>query len=179
MNYAYNDRYLASFTLRRDGSSRFGANNQYGLFPAFSAGWRLSQEEFFRNSSALAFISDLKLRYGWGQTGNQEIDNNAQYNLYLTSYSGTNIDPTWGPSLGTAYDISGMGSGSLPSGYIQTQTGNSDIKWETSTMSNWGADFGFFDNKIVASVDYFIKNTKDILIRPPYIAVKGEGGDNG
>ncbi|GAB3360318.1 TonB-dependent receptor [Arachidicoccus ginsenosidivorans] len=176
VNYAYNDRYLASFTLRRDGSSRFGANNQYGLFPAFSAGWRLSQEEFFRNSSALAFISDLKLRYGWGQTGNQEIDNNAQYNLYLTSYSGTNIDPTWGPSLGTAYDISGMGSGSLPSGYIQTQTGNSDIKWETSTMSNWGADFGFFDNKIVASVDYFIKNTKDILIRPPYIAVKGEGG---
>lgn len=176
INYSYNDRYLASFTLRRDGSSRFGIDNRYGVFPAFSAGWRLSQEKFFKNTNAFNFISDLKLRYGWGQTGNQEIDNNAQYNLYSTSYEGVNIDPTWGPSLGTAYDITGAGSGTLPSGYIQTQTGNNSIKWETSTMSNWGADFGFFNNKIVASIDYFIKQTKDILIKPPYIAVKGEGG---
>ncbi|MGF7230490.1 SusC/RagA family TonB-linked outer membrane protein [Arachidicoccus sp.] len=176
VNYSYSDRYLASFTLRRDGSSRFGKNNRYGVFPAFSAGWRLSQEKFFKNTKALNFINDLKLRYGWGQTGNQEIDNNAQFDLYSTSYAGVNIDPTWGPSLGTAYDITGAGSGTLSSGYIQTQTGNNSIRWETSTMSNWGADFGFFNNKIVASVDYYIKQTKDILIKPPYIAVKGEGG---
>ncbi|MFT4153863.1 SusC/RagA family TonB-linked outer membrane protein [Parafilimonas sp.] len=176
INYAYNDRYLASFTLRRDGSSRFGKNNRYGVFPAFSAGWRISQEDFFKNTNALSFISDLKLRYGWGQTGNQEIDNNAQYNLYLTSYSGTNTDPTWATSLGTAYDITGAGSGTLSSGYIQTQTGNSSIKWETSIMSNGGIDFGFLNNKIIASADYFIKKTKDILIKPAYLAVSGEGG---
>lgn len=176
LNYAYNDRYLASVTLRRDGSSRFGKNNRYGVFPAFSVGWRASQEDFFRKLISPDVVSDLKLRYGWGQTGNQEIDNNAQYNLYLTSYSGTNVDPTWNPSLGTAYDINGNGSGTLLSGYIQTQTGNPNIKWETSTMSNWGVDLGLFNNRITASVDYFIKKTKDILIRPPYIAVRGEGG---
>jgi TonB-linked SusC/RagA family outer membrane protein len=175
-NYSYNDRYLASFTLRRDGSSRFGQNNRYGVFPAFSVGWRISQEEFFKDLISPSLISDLKVRYGWGQTGNQEIDNNAQYNLYLTSYSGTNTDPTWNTSLGTAYDIGGAGSGTLPSGYIQTQTGNSSIKWETSTMSNWGIDFGFLNNKITGSVDYFVKKTKDILIKPAYIAVRGEGG---
>ncbi len=176
VNYAYNDRYLASFTLRRDGSSRFGPNKKYGTFPAFSAGWRVSEESFFSDAVSKDLISDLKFRYGWGQTGNQEIDNNAQYNLYLTSYSGVNVDPTWNTSLGTAYDIYGKGSGTLPSGYIQTQTGNNNIQWETSTMSNWGMDFGLFNNKLSGSVDYFIKTTKDILIRPPYIAVRGEGG---
>lgn len=176
VNYVFNDRYLASFTLRRDGSSRFGKNNRYGVFPAFSAGWRLSEEEFFSKAISPNVVNDLKLRFGWGQTGNQEIDNNAQYNLYLTSYSGINPDPTWGTSLGTAYDIYGLGSGTLPSGYIQTQTGNSNIKWETSTMSNWGIDFGLLNNKFTGSVDYFIKKTDDILVRPPYIAVRGEGG---
>ena len=176
INYSYDNRYLASVTMRRDGSSRFGSDNRYGVFPAYSLGWRLSQEEFFRKAVSFHAVSDLKLRYGWGQTGNQEIDNNAQYNLYLTSYAGVNADPTWNPSLGTAYDITGAGSGTLPSGYIQTQTGNSSIKWETSTMSNWGADVGFLNNRLTGSFDYFTKTTKDILIRPPYIAVRGEGG---
>lgn len=176
INYSYNDRYLASFTLRRDGSSRFGENKKYGTFPAFSLGWRLSQENFFQNNISRNVINDLKLRFGWGQTGNQEIDNNAQYNLYLTSYSGVNIDPTWSPSLSTAYDITGAGNGTLPSGYIQIQTGNNSIKWETSTMSNWGMDWAILNNKITGSFDYFVKKTSDILIKPPYIAVRGEGG---
>lgn len=174
INYSYDNRYLASATLRRDGSSRFGKNNRYGLFPAFSLGWRISQEPSFRKWIPASFISDLKLRYGWGQTGNQEISNNAIYNIYLTDYSGG--DPTWSTSLGTAYDIYGNGSGTLPSGYRQTQTGNENLKWETSIMSNWGLDFGFLNNHLIGSVDYFVKETKDILVSPAYIAVEGEGG---
>ncbi len=174
VNYAYNDRYLASFTLRRDGSSRFGNNNRYGVFPAFSLGWRISHEDFFSKLISPAIVSDLKLRYGWGQTGNQEIANNATYNLYVADYSGG--DPTWGSPSGTAYDISGSGTGTLPSGYRQIQTGNQNLKWETSIMSNWGIDFGLFNNKVTGSVDYFKKTTRDILVNPAWLAVLGEGG---
>ncbi len=92
-NYSFKNRYLLSGTLRYDGSSRFGQNNRFGLFPAFSAAWRLSEETFIKNGVPL--ISDLKIRYGWGRTGNEQIANNAIYNIYLPSY---NI---------TAYDISG------------------------------------------------------------------------
>ena len=81
VNYSYKDRYLASGTLRYDGSSRFGQNNRYGLFPAFSLGWRISEENFINEN--LEFVDDLKFRFGWGVTGNQEIDNNAIYNIYL------------------------------------------------------------------------------------------------
>lgn len=174
VNYAYDDRYLASFTLRRDGSSRFGPNKRYGVFPAFSLGWRISHEEFFSKLISPEIVSDMKFRYGWGQTGNQEIANNTTYSLYTADYSGGN--PTWVSPTGTAYDISGNGSGTLPSGYRQTQTGNPNLKWETSTMSNWGVDFGLFNNKITGSVDYFKKTTSDILVNPAWLAVLGEGG---
>lgn len=174
INYSFNNRYLASFTIRDDGSSRFGRNNRYGIFPAFSLGWRVNQEKFFDDSFLGKIFSDLKLRFGWGQTGNQEIDPYAQYNLYRTNYSGG--DPTWNTALGTAYDIKGAGSGQLSSGYVQQQTGNPNIKWEASTMWNGGLDFGFLNNHLTGSVDYFVKKTSDILIKPPYIAVKGEGG---
>lgn len=170
-NYSYNDKYLASVTVRRDGSSKFGTNNQYAVFPAASLGWRLSQEDFMK---AIPVISDLKLRYGYGQTGNQNIANNATYTLYQSIYA---TDLTWNPSAGSAYDINGKGSGTLPSGFTSVQTGNPNLKWETTTQSNFGLDFGLFNNKLSGSFDYFIKNTTNILINPPYLAVLGEGGN--
>lgn len=174
LNYSFDNRYLASITLRRDGSSRFGRNNRFGTFPAFSLGWRLSQEKFFEQLIPSSIVSDLKLRYGWGKTGNQEIDNNAIYSIYLTDYSGG--DPTWNIARGTAYDIMGVGTGNLPSGYRMVQNGNDDLRWEASSMHNFGLDFGLFDNKLTGSAEYFIKQTSDILVSPPYIAVLGEGG---
>ncbi len=174
INYAYNDKYLASFTIRRDGSSRFGENNRFGIFPAFSLGWRLNKENFFEKNISPAFISDLKLRFGWGQTGNQEISNVAAYTIYATDYSGG--DPLGGPITSTAYDIKGAGSGLLPSGYRITQRGNKNLKWEASVMSNLGLDFGFMHQKITGSLEFYKKTTNDILIFPPYLAVLGEGG---
>lgn len=171
--YDFNNRYLLSATIRRDGSSRFGKNNQFGTFPAVSAGWRISQENFILEGAPA--ISDLKLRAGWGQTGNQEIGNNAVYSLYLANYAGGN--PTWATSFGTAYDIVGNGNGLLPSGFFATQTGNDDLKWETTTQTNVGLDFGFFDQKLSGSIDYYFKETKDILVLPPFLGAIGEGGN--
>jgi TonB-linked SusC/RagA family outer membrane protein len=170
VNYSYADKYLFSATLRRDGSSKFGVNNQYGTFPAASVGWRISQENFMKG---ITFISDLKLRYGWGQTGNQNIANNGVYTIYQSIYS--NAAPFNGDS-GSAYDISGKGSGTLPSGFTAISTGNPNLKWETTTQSNFGLDYSLFNYKLTGSIDYFIKNTTNILINPPYLAVLGEGG---
>lgn len=171
-NYNYNDRYLASATIRRDGSSKFGANNRYANFPAASLGWRISEETFFKEN--ISFVSDLKFRYSWGQTGNQSIPAYATYSLYRSIYG---TDLTWSPSEGSAYDIIGQGTGTLPSGYTSVQTGNADLKWETTTQSNIGLDFGLLDNSLTGSVEYYVKNTSDILISPPYLGVVGEGGN--
>ena len=170
-NYVYNDRYLASLTIRRDGSSRFGQNNQYGTFPSASVGWRISKEDFLKDNKV---ISDLKLRYSYGETGNQAISNYyATYTLYKAIYG---TDPTFNADQGTAYDITGAGTGALPSGFVKTQEGNPDLKWETTKESNFGADFGLFNQKLSGSLDYFIRNTSGILITPGYLAVIGEGG---
>lgn len=171
VNYNYDNRYLASVTLRYDGSSRFGANNRYGTFPAFSLGWRLSQETFFQK--AFPYVSDLKIRYGWGQTGNQEIGDFASSGLYQALYGS---DPTWAWDDGTAYDIYGSGAGDLLSGYRRIQQANPNLRWEATAQHNVGIDFGFLNQKISGSFDYFFKSTKDILINPPYIATIGEGG---
>jgi TonB-linked SusC/RagA family outer membrane protein len=171
-NYSYDDKYLASFTLRRDGSSKFGPDNRYAYFPAGSIGWRISQEEFIKENAP--FISDLKLRYGLGQTGNQNIGVNGIYSLYQSIYGNR---AAFNGDGGSAYDITGAGTGSLPSGYTAIQTGNPQLKWETTTQSNFGMDFGLFNNKLTGSVDYYIKKTTDILITPPYLAVLGEGGN--
>ncbi|NDV68802.1 TonB-dependent receptor [Dysgonomonas sp. 25] len=173
VNYSFDDRYLASVTLRRDGSSRFGKNNKYGTFPAFSLGWRLSEEAFIKNN--INNISDLKLRLGWGQTGNQEISNTAIYNIYVPDY-GT-ADPTWGTVHSTSYDIGGTGSGQLQSGFKRTQLANDNLKWETTTQTNIGLDFGFWEQKLYGSAEYYMKKTKDILVLPPYLAAIGEGGN--
>lgn len=171
VNYSYDNKYLASATLRYDGSSRFGSNNRYGVFPAFSLGWRLSQEAFFQE--AVPSVSDLKLRYGWGQTGNQEIGDFASLSLYQALYGS---DPTWAWDNGTAYDIYGTGAGDLLSGYRRIQQTNPNLRWETTTQNNFGIDFGFLNQKFSGSFDYFFKSTEDILINPPYIATIGEGG---
>ncbi len=168
--YVYDNKYLASFTLRRDGSSRFGKNNRYGTFPAFSVGWRISEEKVVREN--LPFLSDLKLRYGWGQAGNQEISNTAVYGIYRAIYAGDRFSNDGG----SAYDIAGNDSGQLPSGFVAQQAANENLKWESSTQSNVGIDFGFFNNTLTGSADYFVKKATDILVLPPPIAVLGEGG---
>lgn len=172
VNYSYNNKYLATATIRRDGSSRFGRDNLYGTFPAFSAGWRISEEDFLKKS--LPVMSNLKLRAGWGLTGNQEINNEAIYSIFRSDYGS---DPTWNFDSGTAYSISGADSGALPSGYRRIRQANSSLKWEEASQINIGMDFGFFDQSLYGSYDYFNKETKDILIEPPYLAVVGEGGN--
>jgi len=169
----YENKYLASFTLRRDGSSRFGRQNRYATFPAFSVGWRINQENFMNGMHDL--VSDLKLRVGWGQTGNQEIDNYANRTLIIANYIG---DTGAGVNTGTAYDISGNDSGMLPSGYQLIQRANDEIKWETTTQTNVGIDYGFFDHKLYGSLEWYFKNTEDILVKPPYLGAIGEGGDH-
>jgi TonB-linked SusC/RagA family outer membrane protein len=172
INSVYDNKYLASATVRRDGSSRFGKNNRFATFPAFSVGWRISEEKFME--SAKNVLSDLKLRAAWGQTGNQEIDNLANRTILITNYIG---DTGAGINSGTAYDIAGADSGLLPSGYQLNQRSNDDIKWETTTQTNIGIDFGLFANSLYGSLEYYIKQTDDILIRPPYLGAIGEGGD--
>lgn len=173
VNYDFAGRYLASLTLRRDGSSRFGKNNRFGTFPAASFGWRISEEPFMRNTKDI--ISNLKLCVAWGQTGNQEFSNNGRYSLFITNY-GTS-DPTWTTLYGTAYDITGSNGGStLASGYKRVQLGNENLKWETTTQTNIGLDFELFNRSVYGSAEWYFKKTTDILQTPSYIATIGEGG---
>ena len=171
VNYTYNDTYMASFTLRRDGSSRFGHNNQYGTFPSVSAGWRITQEKFMQRTKS--WLDDLKLRYSWGQTGNQEISNTARYTMYAPVVT-TGL---WGTgAAGTVYDIAGTNGGyALPSGYVRKQIGNDDIKWETTTQHNIGIDFALLGNEIYGSFDWFHKKTTDILVEMKGLGTQGEG----
>ena len=171
VNYTYDDKYLASVTIRRDGSSRFGTNNQYGTFPSVSAGWRISQEKFMEGTRG--WLDNLKLRYSWGQTGNQEISNTARYTLYKSVVS-TGL---WGSGqAGSSYDIAGTNGGyDLPNGYVRNQRGNDDIKWETTTQNNIGLDFGILRNEIYGSFDWYSKKTTDILLLMEGIAAMGEG----
>ncbi len=160
-NYSYNSKYLASVTLRYDGSSKFGMENQWATFPAFSLGWRMKSESFLEDVN---FLSDLKLRFSWGKNGNSAIPTGWLQNSYLASYDDT------------SYDLNGMGSGSLMSGYYKFRTGNSNLKWETVAQTNYGIDFGFFDQRINGAIDYFYKKTTDMLYKPEYMAAIGEGG---
>lgn len=161
VNYAYNDRYLFSATLRNDASSRFGANNNSAYFPAVSGGWRISQEDFMKE---LDVISDLKLRASWGQNGNDQMDNEATYTKYLFNM------------IKGGYDLGGINQGTIYNGIIKQRTGNPDIKWEVTTQSNIGIDLAMFKNRLTLTMDYYIKNTDDMLIDRPYIGVIGEGG---
>lgn len=169
-NYNYDNRYLASFTLRRDASSVFGENNRWATFPAFSLGWTLNNEPFLKN--VLSDFSILKLRYGWGQNGNSRIDDYAAYLMYQALYDNNREDWNWG----TAYDFTGQG-GNMPSGFRRTQRNNPDLKWETTTQHNIGLDFGLFESKFGGSFDYYIKKTTNILMKPGTVATLGEGAE--
>ena len=177
INYTFSDKYLASVTLRDDGSSRFGANNRYGLFPAASVGWRISNESFLKDVS---WLSDLKLRSSWGITGNQEIGDVNDLALYRTNYgtvgqTGSSQNTATYGNNGTAYDLAGAGTGNLPSGYVQVQAPNPNLKWESTREFNEGVDFAFLGNKLYGTFDYFTRKTSNILVVPPYPAVQGEG----
>ena len=163
IDYNWKDLLLASFTIRRDGSSRFGENNRYGTFPAFTLGYRISQH------LGQEWIDDLKLRASWGQTGNQAISNYARYGLYAATYGGARNEST-------AYDLQLAGSGIFPSGFRATQAQNNDLKWETTEQWNLGLDFNFFRNSLYGTFDTYIKKVKDMLINPAYLGSMGEGG---
>ncbi|RYY26930.1 MAG: TonB-dependent receptor [Sphingobacteriaceae bacterium] len=145
INYAYNDKYLATVNFRRDGSSRLDPHNQYGNFYGGSLGWRIDQEEFLKDIKP---ISLLKLRAGIGQLGNQEIGNYS----YATLISGAGYYPFNG--------VSNQGNA------INT-LGNPNVRWETSTQTDVGLDLGLFDSALQFTVDYFIKNTSGMLLQPP------------
>ncbi|WP_413669579.1 SusC/RagA family TonB-linked outer membrane protein [Mucilaginibacter sp. Mucisp86] len=176
-DYNYAGKYLVSATVRRDGSSRFGANNQYGIFPSASLGWKIDQENFMKNGS---LFSELKLRAGIGRVGNQEIGDLSRYALYNTRYGTTQNQLTPGfweqyMNVGTAYSLSGANTGSLPSGFVQTQADNPALKWETTDELNTGLDFAILNGKISGSFDYFTRKTTGILITPPVASALGEG----
>lgn len=159
INYNYQDKYLLTGTLRRDGSSRFGANHQYGVFPAVSGGWRISQEKFFQN---ISYINDLKLRASWGKTGNQEILDFGTLNFYKTSPEFAN------------YDVAGTNTSSQQAFYV-TQIGNPNLKWEENVQTDIGLDATVFSNRLTLSADYYKRITNGILINPVLLAVYGGG----
>ena len=163
VDYNWKDLLLASFTIRRDGSSRFGENNRYGTFPAFTLGYRISQH------LGQEWIDDLKLRASWGATGNQAISNYARYGLYAATYGGERNEST-------AYDLQLAGSGIYPSGFRATQSQNNNLKWETTTQWNFGLDYTLFGNSLYGTFDTYIKKVKDMLINPAYLGSMGEGG---
>ncbi|KAA6438373.1 TonB-dependent receptor [Dyadobacter flavalbus] len=152
VDYAFQDKYLLQGTVRRDASSRFQAASRYATFPAASVGWRLSKEAFLAN---VGFITDLKLRAGWGQTGNQEI---GDFNAYSTYQSNPNS--------------SGYGIGGAPIGYVQgfdlARFGNPNAKWETTTTVNVGLDANLFKGKFDLSLDVYDRQTKDLLYTKAY-----------
>ncbi|MGV3556575.1 SusC/RagA family TonB-linked outer membrane protein [Larkinella arboricola] len=172
VNYAHDDRYLLSATLRYDGSSRFGENNKFGIFPAVSAGWNISNEEFIKKGATI--ISNLKLRAGIGRVGNQEIGDYVRFQQFATNYGTTDPSATT-RSNGSAYDINGANTGALLSGYVATRTANPNLKWETTDEMNLGLDFGFLNQKLIGSFDYFTRKTRDILITPTTVGAIGEG----
>lgn len=145
-NYKFKDRYLVGASVRVDGSSRFSKNERYGFFPAVSAGWIISEEAFLQSSNVLSF---LKLRGSVGRTGNAEIGNFSSLTLYSAS----------------AYaDIAGL---------VASQIGVPDLRWERTDQFDVGLDFGFFKNRVSGEIDYFKKDTRDLLLNVPLPSVNG------
>lgn len=144
LNYTYDNRYMITATLRSDASSRFAKNNRWGLFPSVALGWKISQEAFLRDSEIL---SDLKLRLSYGQTGQQDILNDYPY---MTTFSVSYPESCY--QFGNEWYYTYR-----PNGY------DSDIKWETTATYNVGLDYGFLNNRIYGSVDYYQRHTKDLL----------------
>jgi iron complex outermembrane receptor protein len=130
--FNYRDRYLLTATLRADGSSKFGANNQYGYFPSFAAAWNIDKEKFFK----ISFVNALKIRAGWGKTGNQEFPAGSSQARYSFRDNGA---------------------------IIQVNNPNPDLKWQSDQQTNFGIDFAILNNRISGTFDYFIKTTSNLL----------------
>lgn len=148
--YSYKGKYLLSGSIRRDGSSRFGADSKYGYFPSASVGWRISEENFAKKISVL---SDFKLRYSYGEAGNYNIGNYsaiAQIGLYNYSFNGASVV--------------GQNSSNNPT---------TDLRWEKSRTHDVGVDFGFFKNRLTGSVDYYVRDNVDLLLNVPVNAITG------
>ncbi len=160
LNYSYKDFILADFTLRRDGSSRFGPSYRYGVFPAFSVGARISELDFMKNAT---FINDLKVRAGWGKTGNQLIPSVYNASTLFTPDPNNNM-----------YDITGSGT-SLAAGFDLTQFGNANGRWETNTSTNIGFDASLFNNKLDVAFDWYTRTTSDMLTQVPIPRTSGTG----
>ncbi len=159
-NYTWDDKYLASFTIRRDASSRLSDGHNYDWFPSFSAGWRISQESFMEGTRS--WLTDLKLRGAYGVNGNDIIANDAFYAKYYTD-----LDRA-------AYPIGG--GNTLSAGALRSRTTNPDLTWEKTYQTNVGFDASMFSGRLMFSFDYFYKKTNDMLVEKPYIATIGEGG---
>ncbi|MBP9746896.1 MAG: SusC/RagA family TonB-linked outer membrane protein, partial [Saprospiraceae bacterium] len=158
VDYNFADKYYLSGTIRRDGASRFGINSRYGTFPAIAAAWRVTGEDFLRAND---FITDLKLRAGWGQMGNSNnVDPANQYSLFAASRGNS------------YYPISGQNSG-VDEGYYRSRIGNPDAKWETSTTLNFGFDATLLNGKFEIVADLWRKNTEDLLYTVPLPGVVG------
>lgn len=151
INYLFDKRYLLEFTLRYDGSSRFPKENRFEFFPAFSAGWRISEEDFFKVDQ----ITNLKLRGSWGHLGNQEIGNYAFQSKY---------------SLGRLYGFGNVLYSGIAEDYYMS---NATIGWENTEMVNGGIDMNMFKSKLSFSFDYFVRNTNSILMSLPQSALLG------
>ncbi|MBV6425550.1 MAG: TonB-dependent receptor SusC [Haliscomenobacter sp.] len=146
-SYQYLGKYLLTATVRADGSSKFGENNKYGIFPSVSLGWVLSEENFLKNGP----FTDLKLRAGWGQTGNQEIPSKITQALFTSQVSSS-----------ASYPLAE--SGPFPAGTSYSRLANPDIQWEVSSQTDIGLDFALFKGALSGTVDYFNKVSTDILL---------------
>jgi TonB-linked SusC/RagA family outer membrane protein len=147
LNYSFLDRYLLTATIRRDGSSNFGAGNRYATFPSASLAWRASEEQFIKD---LGLFSNLKVRLGWGQTGNA----GNSTNLSVDQLSSNRI----------AYYFYHNAASAIAPGLAQTREIDTNLKWETNEQTNIGLDLGFFNNELNVSLDYFIRDAKDLLL---------------
>jgi len=147
LSYNSNDRYLATLSVRRDGSSRFNPGNAWGVFPAASVGWRISREPFMQGFGAL---SDLKVRASWGKTGNQAFANYQQYIAYTLSNQQAQVQ---------------FGDQFVPT--IRPGSFDPNIKWEATSSYDVGIDYGFADQKITGTIDWYVKNTSDLIFTVP------------
>ena len=156
--YNFKNKYILTGVLRRDGSSRFGENSRYGVFPAVSAAWRVSDEAFMKD---LPWVTDLKIRGGYGTMGNSNnVAPANQFNLYEQSVGGS------------SYDINGT-NGGVVGGFRQSRIGNPDARWETSITKNIGIDGSFLKGKLDVIIDFWQKDTKDLLYRLPITQTVG------
>lgn len=158
LDYNFDEKYYITGVLRRDGSSVFGVNNRYGVFPAVSGSWRVIEENFMQNQD---FISDLKFRAGWGEMGNS--NNVAPDNQY--SLAASNLARTF-------YPVGGQNSGA-DEGFATSRIGNPDARWETSTTLNIGFDLGLWNNHLEVQLDWWTKDTEDLLFEIPLAGVTG------